>query len=1483
MVQPRKGYIKSVNLRYSSRVIGSSPGSSQDIIAEGDLNTSIITDTPGGVAEDIPASVTGATTEGSAPFDTLTAGDAFTLTVNGGSADQVNFAIGDNFAGRVVGLINTAVGSTVAFNERGQVRITSTILGSTSSLLFEDTTPGTLAKLGITAGTFNGAGVDSNSEQLFPIRGVVTRTTDSLGGIVPLNWEDGRQLLTDNSSLIPVLRDAGSAITLAVPEVNGGQPIRGRITFDGVSNYTIKYFAKIPPNAEVITGNSDFLLLDAFDTIDISISGSPAITVAFTGAETTAAAVADRINLVWAIQQNTVTTTGEAFIFGSISQPYTIIAGDSLIINSDIGGTETVTFAGPAVTAADVAVVINAQTTGITASASTDPAGTVVQIVSDNSDGRTSSIEIATGEAVNKLGFSIGKTRGFVIADLFGTESVRIFDPVRGKESTVVISNPGPSTLARLGISTGTTNGSETATDVPVGLPTVVNNNGVTFPEIDFLALIPESVEFGEADPKEDDIQSDFEDSVAGKNITQSRVSVGFSDTSSINPNILAALDTKGIKDAGKSAILDAFGEIPFPYLNKAIAHSNKFFKRFLRTSDYDNADIQTVVASRVETPGTQGNTLSKSASFTIDIDPDSSQAPRDFDVEFGGSRFFRLRTGGAEPAGFEGNIDLGNTGIDVALGTTLNTLTFYDVNVLAAGGPDNFVPFSSPTNQTVRIGEIQTPGTPLLDTVNARFTVTCGDGLISFGDFNGVNAIQQAVSSIIAGGGPSSFTIQVKSGTYTVDAGTANITGTIDPSDSGSVVSSTFIFEGTGPDVEILTTSGARTFEVGNNAFILRNVRINTTAVPWSTAIATLSGASLILDTVIFDGSGIRVLDGQNVLATNCIWNLADATANIPCIELQFGDGFTTGHERFVFKNCRFISGDNQPVLIVRASGSAVPITTVDNILFDTCQIFLGSTTVDANGNLAGNCGVIDIDPNGANAFDTTTPTGVIVEHIEWRRCNVDANSSVGPNNILIHLLPSANGANDNPGGTFGPFVIGTDPAIRINNVTIDGGDWLYPSVDTIINPFTIGGVGQNNFGSANFGNQGTLAIRNCKIGCNTTAAASTQGTATEDTGSWFTTQGTARDGAQAANGWGMIAVSANSLEIENLKIANPSQLSDSGELFVKAATNVKIDNVRMSNYRLGGSGTAPGSRARFRFGEGVASLAPQNVVVRKLICQGIPASAGDWTFGPGASIVVYEASNAMCTFEDCEISGFRAPGPAPSAANGFATTDAGIGGLYGTGGGLIAGESQANTTNLHLNRFKIRDVTNGILNFATIAFGGSLGKIEIRECEISDCLCCGLSFNTELPFQLLNMTGNNISLNDTASSGFPGVSITCDDWDLSTVMFMNNKVFDNNTGATTIQVQFINEFAGTGQPINGICMGNSCRSSSVSNITGRIRAEFRGTGATALPSPSGYTSAVTSVHLRGIHTSHDTSVNSWLFTNSSSMAENDAILDST
>ena len=161
-------------------------------------------------------------------------GEQISLTIDGGAPIIVTFAASDQLAPAVIARINAAVGANVASEAAGTVTVDGIIQGTGGSLVLADVTPGALAALLLTAGTYNGTGNVANLQVVTAAEvAAIINGTAALGAIdvAALVGTDGRLSIYDTNSGSGTILAAASAMATAI----GLDPI-GTTVAAGVHN-----------------------------------------------------------------------------------------------------------------------------------------------------------------------------------------------------------------------------------------------------------------------------------------------------------------------------------------------------------------------------------------------------------------------------------------------------------------------------------------------------------------------------------------------------------------------------------------------------------------------------------------------------------------------------------------------------------------------------------------------------------------------------------------------------------------------------------------------------------------------------------------------------------------------------------------------------------------------------------------------------------------------------------------------------------------------------------------------------------------------------------------------------------------------------------------------------------------------------------------------------------------------------------------------
>lgn len=1409
MVQPRKEQIKDVLTRHSAFTYTPVVGDTYTDILDATINPYLISDTYGGIQEDIQATVLGTVVEP----QPVVAGDSITIAIDGGLPVTILFSVSDTTTSRIAANINGAVGTTIASNENGYLRITSQTYGITSKLIFADVVAGTLAKLGIAAGTYIGDEA--------PIRGVVTKSQDLRGGFVRIKTTDEKSVLTE----VPSLIQFGESNTV-VPagktrywknDIQGGVPVYGRMTRNPTNTgYRIFYYAKMPLEPEVITYDSDFTALDAFDEIDVTLTYGPntvgPINIAFSSPPYTRSSVINTINAAFGFA-STGGGNGQAKIIGNICQPYSFTTTPiiSFSIKVDGGIIQTFILDVTHITAQNVVSQINASVTGVTASVS----NYCVQIVSNETNGLLSSLELI-GDNWNKLGISQGLYRGNFIVESYANSEIKFRGLGRGGEYSLTISSSNPTSMARMGLGSG-------APVVVVGADE--GEQAVNFPDIHSYTsttnfpvnvLIPEVLEFGEVDPAVESIVEQFNNKVIGNNQEGAFSSVGIND-SLLYPYGVPL--SRGTRDVGKPVLINSLGEIDFDLMRSVYVESRRTFAQFIRGDFRLGVNtVNALVTSIIETPGTGGNPASTSPSIILDIDPSAAHS--------GNAslwvRFYRDATGRipviikdatAEALG-DGITDIVSLSSGAGIHRGSSALRISDVNTVAAGtatSSSKTLPLSDSTSRYIRVleKEANTLSPSLLKKVNAIWAVTIGDGINSFGDFNGSNAIQQAIAFYTSSGATGGIHIRCKNGNFRVNSTNGSI---IVPS---SV--SDFYIEGNGREDTIIRADSDATTPVisipAGGSIQLENISIwgNSSASTVAISMAS-SGGSIVATNCNISTAQLVLNDINNCRFNNCsFW-----ASTLSCIRMILSNGTTS--ENMVFRDCYFsLTGNDKTPLSIEALNSTIPVTTISKILFDNCKINLTSATtylVGPNTFLTKNCGVVDLVPNGSCY---NTGTGIYVKELTYDNCHVSAPAASV--SVLIHLLPVNNG-----------HVVynATTEFAFVKTFVISGGEWISSATsDTGINLFTILGV-QN------------ITIRNVEMGFR---SAPSYGVATGEVGYWATGDVTA---PVPSRDWGAFALYASdSLVMNNVRFKSFVQKSGIyGDLFIRYKY-LDIDNVIMRDYYAvgGGAATGPWQRIRLRPVSDAGRASVKKLSVGTHLNAGV---GSDWA---DEACVYYEPNQAHFTFDDCQIGPFAVSGGSTAAMGilipSLTSTD-------------YSGQNLA-TTNLTICNCSITGMSNGIM-INHSASGQTNTGVSIINNNIYDNTYYGIRLGQN------GTTGGyfkncSISNNRITDNGSYGIYTHAVKWiNNCNVSILNNRVYNNNGGITTAQIRIWVQanVAVTFETPVGICTGNDTSSGNITSGKIKINQTNGVPAEVALPGSGIYGDPMTNVHMRGIDVGH-------------------------
>jgi hypothetical protein len=450
--------------------------------------------------------------------------------------------------------------------------------------------------------------------------------------------------------------------------------------------------------------------------------------------------------------------------------------------------------------------------------------------------------------------------------------------------------------------------------------------------------------------------------------------------------------------------------------------------------------ELKAFQTTLIETP-TLGNPLYGAGPNTLDVHVDAQN------VHATGGKFrISFDAGGSYPLSLVENNGAGRL---THLATTESTFRFYDPNIATMSTP-NPIPLSSNTagqgDAYLRVLEVDPttigPIPSIFQQVNARWTVTVGDGVKTFGDYNGINAINDVLTDCVALNVLRHLVILVKEGTY-----------------NGFAVNPSTLFElrieGVGElgfcHIDLAATIDAT---VGNAPkVVFRNLSFG------SVGPATLGTFSrgVVLEDCVLTNLGVALLASVSSELTLCrITRCSIRPSTVPAIWFQAAAGVVC--EGILVEDSFVEMQGKVPVL--RTTLPVPGVATIQNIRFHRCTLRLFGASIVAN-NPDQNVGV----------WEPTYPVlgaTMQVTNIEWRDCAVLANWTLAENASILLLVPVNDAA----------MLSWT----RVIQFTIDGGTWSCPRQNTTLTPFYIGPVPYNMGGSETAVSQ--VSIRNLRWG---------------------------------------------------------------------------------------------------------------------------------------------------------------------------------------------------------------------------------------------------------------------------------------------------------------------------------------------------------------------------------------------------------------
>jgi hypothetical protein len=784
---------------------------------------------------------------------------------------------------------------------------------------------------------------------------------------------------------------------------------------------------------------------------------------------------------------------------------------------------------------------------------------------------------------------------------------------------------------------------------------------------------------------------------------------------------------------------------------------------RFMReTARRFTGQVAALVATTIESPSTYPNSdniLSPSNVMNLAVDPND-------DTAFNGALnvTFNRDTGAA--------VSLFSVLEGASAGTSLwqNTderIDLADVNTLASGFAETHLPFSSGTategDSNLRVFEKDPGAVPvsIVKRLNAQWSATIGDGAVTFGDFNGVTALTDAITAAQAGAADQIY-IRVKRGTYTVNA--LNMGGldelTIEGTDQEGC-----IIQNVGASAGITVNQDKKCF--------LRRLQFTTTGTP----LAFLFNRSIVrIEDCTFVGQSIEHQSNDGSIAGYPVFYMTrssiTAATGTPCVTLAGGAGATFTNRGFIWEDCEFTGVADNPVL--RASSAGTISGTFEGVHFNRCVMNLASTTTSAGvigRNLDGNPGVFELSGTGVFRLDDIT----------WEKCQVFANTTAGDNSILLNLK-----------------TIGNGNQLVVREVNILGGRWECPAGTTEIAPFYVGSIIYNESSVERVNIQDVTwgFVGNADYG------------APEDSIQWLDATAPAPGvGPRTAEDWAAFYIvvkqgstSTGTVTMKNVTWISATVKSRCGDLMIWKCGRFDIDGIWIAdtwfesvNY------TEPSCRVRFVGDDETTSTRGSRGSISNVV---ISAENKAQIAQPG---VFHLVPNGQMLVHGCEVSGIGGGGAGRAA-------------FYVDMNNTTWGDGAAGTAStwdgLHLDQCRVYDVNPDgfwadVGGFVAVVTGG----VAPRDWDITGCVFSGggqkgIFIDGDAAQLFGEIRISNCQFEHNAEEG---IYMVAGFWDITEpgIIFTGNTFVNNNGSSANVQV-YVNDSSSA----VGAIYGNSCDS---------------------------------------------------------------------
>jgi hypothetical protein len=790
---------------------------------------------------------------------------------------------------------------------------------------------------------------------------------------------------------------------------------------------------------------------------------------------------------------------------------------------------------------------------------------------------------------------------------------------------------------------------------------------------------------------------------------------------------------------------LDLLSRLAVRAAHQTSAEAIRFITQASRRT---GGNITALAASLIETPrgaiAPGGSILPASNQLLVDIDPTDVGGAAGgglFSVTFDRdgtprSVFEAVEETGGEPYMWRTNVRATARDIGICFkdpNIEEGALDYLPLTTSTSGEGDNYVRVYN------KDPESQTHPMSIVKGINARHVITCGDGSSSFGDFNGVTALADAIAFIKAAtASEHGYHIVLKKGAYEVD----NL-------DLSTTNNDFIIIEGVhrsnvgnqGASIRCMATLGATsaglTCTTGFKMNItFRNISFEGLIGATGELALYFLNCYVLIEDCRFTNSMIRTEWNDTSTVGNaarqrnvfqmkrCQMNWTSANGTIPLLHYALRDaGQLAIAEGFVVEDCYLTSQDDVPIMRVENIDTSVSPSKLGGVLFNRCRMELG-TTDDNAGNLAGNSSVIEIVAGTTGAMQVGT--------FEWRDCDVTI-QGIGAHRPLFYARL---------GNGVGSLFSTNDDAVW----KIKGGTWTASPVGggADISTFYLGSTTYNGGSPVT-----AFYVEDVAWGHGPTLGASNGVPAAEVVG-------------PAAADWAAFFIAAGTVVMKNVTWITNSKTPTSGDLLVYDARRVDIDGLYLGTSVWKTTiGTDPNFRVKVVLNDftqfGICEIA--NVMI----------TAGG-TNGAAALglLVVDRVPSAAQTFpslvRNCSLAGNDTTGGAGiylkgelgANANDWHIVDCVVDDVDGPGIHVdcTAGGGIDPLEGLRITRCRIYSCTEEgiLLDFGANNFG--LHNACITDCHIQDCLGLGLYVTGTLPWQDnhpgLVLTGNTFYNNN-------------------------------------------------------------------------------------------------------------------------------------